>query len=190
MAKSAQILDSDSVAVIEVGGAVNLARLLQAISAETRARLVGATEASASGVSTVVIAGGLAEVQHASTYVKTFSGVSDNVFFAKPDLAALSVLLRSLKLADTVVEKQADAIVSASKPRVRSVEELDITEIEEWNVHELRRYARSIPNFPLHGREISKAHRQELLSLFEAQGLIIGSSSAARLFASQQQVPS
>jgi hypothetical protein len=188
MAKSAQLLDSDSVAVIEISGAVNLARLLQAISAETRARLIGATAASAAGVTTVVIAGGLAEVQHASTHVRSFSGVSDSVFFAKPDLSALAVLLQSLNLAvePVAVEKP----VALAKQRVRSIEELDISEIEEWNVHELRRYARSLPDFPLHGREISKAHRQELLSLFEAAGILAGASTTSRLFASQQQVPS
>lgn len=40
-------------------------------------------------------------------------------------------------------------------------------ELEAYPVHELRRYARSIPGFPIHGREISKANRSELLQLIK-----------------------
>lgn len=40
-------------------------------------------------------------------------------------------------------------------------------ELEQYPVHELRRYARSIPGFPIQGREISKANRAELLQLIK-----------------------
>lgn len=40
-------------------------------------------------------------------------------------------------------------------------------ELETYPVHELRRYARSVPGFPIHGREISKANRSELLQLIK-----------------------
>jgi microcompartment protein CcmL/EutN len=40
-------------------------------------------------------------------------------------------------------------------------------ELEKYPVHELRRYARSIPGFPIQGREISKANRAELLQLIK-----------------------
>jgi hypothetical protein len=40
-------------------------------------------------------------------------------------------------------------------------------ELEKYPVHELRRYARSIPGFPIQGREISKANRGELLQLIK-----------------------
>lgn len=35
---------------------------------------------------------------------------------------------------------------------------------EEMTVHELRRYARSLPNFPIQGREISRAGKETLLA--------------------------
>jgi microcompartment protein CcmL/EutN len=40
-------------------------------------------------------------------------------------------------------------------------------ELEKMNVHELRRLARSFENFPIKGREISKANRQVLLDNFD-----------------------
>ena len=39
-------------------------------------------------------------------------------------------------------------------------------DIESLNVHQLRRLARDAENFPIKGREISKANRQELLEFF------------------------
>lgn len=42
-----------------------------------------------------------------------------------------------------------------------------LIELESYPVHELRRYARSIPGFPIQGREISKANRAELLQLIK-----------------------
>lgn len=40
------------------------------------------------------------------------------------------------------------------------------TELEELNVHRLRHVARAYQNFPIKGREISKANRQQLLDYF------------------------
>jgi ethanolamine utilization protein EutM len=42
----------------------------------------------------------------------------------------------------------------------------NLGELEKMNVHELRKYARSSPDFPIQGREISKANRQALLDYF------------------------
>jgi len=35
------------------------------------------------------------------------------------------------------------------------------------NVHQLRHLARQFPDFPIKGREISRANRQALIDLFE-----------------------
>ncbi len=40
-------------------------------------------------------------------------------------------------------------------------------ELEKMNVHQLRHLAREFENFPIKGREISKANRQTLLGYFE-----------------------
>jgi len=41
-----------------------------------------------------------------------------------------------------------------------------IEDIDNLNVHELRHLARSIPEFPIKGREISRANKKELLKCF------------------------
>ncbi|MBU1096626.1 MAG: BMC domain-containing protein [Bacteroidetes bacterium] len=42
----------------------------------------------------------------------------------------------------------------------------DMAELKIMNVHELRKLARTIPSFPIKGRDISKANRQTLLDYF------------------------
>lgn len=45
---------------------------------------------------------------------------------------------------------------------------VDFKIIKEMNVHKLRRYARSFEKFPIKGREISRAKREELVKLFNS----------------------
>jgi len=52
-----------------------------------------------------------------------------------------------------------------SKPDSKATKELD-EEILSMNVHELRRLARNTSNFPIKGRDISKANRKVLLDYF------------------------
>lgn len=190
MANSTHIKSEESAAVIEVSGAVNLARLLQTLGNDTRARIVGVAETNALGATTIVIAGGLAEVQHASTLIKELQGVGDVAFFAKPDLQSLNLLLKSLKISETASETQTIGKTEhKTKQRVRSAEELDITQINDWNVHELRRYARSVEHFPLKGRLISKANRPQLIALLESIGVLLPRNSAT-IYGSQQMLPS
>lgn len=42
-----------------------------------------------------------------------------------------------------------------------------LEQLEELNVHKLRRYARNFTDFPIKGREISRANRDELLNYFK-----------------------
>ena len=44
---------------------------------------------------------------------------------------------------------------------------LSLKQLEELNVHKLRRYARGFIGFPIKGREISRANRDELLNHFK-----------------------
>lgn len=44
--------------------------------------------------------------------------------------------------------------------------EIDFDAIGKMNVHKLRHYAREFPDFPIKGREISRANRNELVDLF------------------------
>jgi microcompartment protein CcmL/EutN len=53
-----------------------------------------------------------------------------------------------------------------TKKRTSSVE-INMRELEKLNVHQLRRLARSTENFPIKGREISRANRGQLLDYFK-----------------------
>lgn len=48
--------------------------------------------------------------------------------------------------------------------------DIDFSAIEKMNVHKLRNYARKFPEFPIKGREISRANRDELVKLFKNLG--------------------
>jgi len=48
-----------------------------------------------------------------------------------------------------------------------SSDEINMRELEKLNVHQLRRLARSTDNFPIKGREISRANRGQLLDYFK-----------------------
>ena len=45
--------------------------------------------------------------------------------------------------------------------------EIDFEAISQMNVHKLRHFARGFPNFPIKGREISRANRNDLVDLFK-----------------------
>ncbi len=176
MTGKAYISLSESAGVIECSGSIALAKLLHSLRVDTRARIVGVTAANAAGIITTVIAGGLAEVQHATDLTKTLTGVNDTVFFARPDKEAMNLLLKSLLIAtefDTEIKKE---------PRVREIEDLHISEIESWNVHELRRYARTLEALPIKGRDISKATRSELLQLLQSGGYVFAGSTSPRAY--------
>ena len=49
----------------------------------------------------------------------------------------------------------------------QALSELSMSDLEVQNVHQLRRLARSVPEFPIKGREISKANRNQLLDYFK-----------------------
>ena len=48
-----------------------------------------------------------------------------------------------------------------------SSDEINMRELEKLNVHQLRHLARSTENFPIKGREISRANRGQLLDYFQ-----------------------
>ncbi len=54
-----------------------------------------------------------------------------------------------------------------SKPKPEKISGVSMAELEVMNVHQLRRYARDFENFPIKGREISRANRGELLDFFK-----------------------
>lgn len=54
-----------------------------------------------------------------------------------------------------------------NKIQLNEKSEINFDAISQMNVHKLRHYARAFPNFPIKGREISRANRNELVELFK-----------------------
>ncbi|HEX2867626.1 MAG TPA: BMC domain-containing protein [Ignavibacteriales bacterium] len=50
---------------------------------------------------------------------------------------------------------------------ILDIQTVTFSELEQMNVHRLRRLARGLSNFPIKGREISKANKQVLLDHFK-----------------------
>ncbi len=66
------------------------------------------------------------------------------------------------------LQEEARSELKISEPDVSESEDIvenvpPVEELEKMNVHQLRRLARSIPSFPIKGRDISKANRGTLL---------------------------
>ena len=58
-------------------------------------------------------------------------------------------------------------IEKSAKGKPKSGLKYSMSELEVMNVHQLRRFARDIEDFPIKGREISRANRGELLDFFK-----------------------
>jgi ethanolamine utilization protein EutM len=69
----------------------------------------------------------------------------------------------SIKKKPTPAEPESLKIIPEHKENTKAS---DSEDIESLNVHLLRRLARDTENFPIKGRDISKANRQELLEYF------------------------
>lgn len=70
----------------------------------------------------------------------------------------------------TIKRLKKEALGEFPSPEEVSPVKLGFTmqELEVMNVHQLRRFARDVKEFPIKGREISRANRGELLDLFKA----------------------
>ena len=80
--------------------------------------------------------------------------------------------LRKEALGITIDENdgKVDEIVTKKEVKIKnkiSNLSIDFDAIKEMNVHKLRHYARGFENFPIKGREISRANREELVDLFK-----------------------
>ena len=77
----------------------------------------------------------------------------------------------SIISSDTIERLKREALgkkVDEEKPKkITSTGEINMRELEKLNVHQLRRLARSTENFPIKGREISRANRGQLLDYFQ-----------------------
>jgi microcompartment protein CcmL/EutN len=82
-------------------------------------------------------------------------------------LEALGMKKKSIKEAKHL-KKQEDPVEEVNKINLAlETKDIDFNAIDEMNVHKLRNYARKFPDFPIKGREISRANRDELVKLFK-----------------------
>lgn len=102
----------------------------------------------------------------------------ENIIEIKND-KSLSTIERlrqeALGLADKKTQVKESEV--STKKKVENIEskkieiansDVDIDAIKSMNVHKLRNYARQFPAFPIKGREISRANREELVELFKS----------------------
>lgn len=61
-----------------------------------------------------------------------------------------------------------EKVLSHGEEVEMNVEVLKTKNLSDLNVHQLRKLARHTPNFPIQGREISKANRKKLIDFFDS----------------------
>lgn len=100
------------------------------------------------------------DTQKISIPVNSILGKAPTSTIARLRSEALGV-----KKEKTENRKRQTAINIIENPIV-SKQNIDFEAIKKMNVHKLRHYARNFNNFPIKGREISRANREELVELF------------------------
>lgn len=117
------------------------------------------SEAALAGLITVKVVGEVAAVQAA---VDAGAAAARRV----GELLATHVIPHPDEQTELVIEAESPrATLSGTTPPSRPA-------LEQMPVRQLRRLARETPGFPLHGREISRANKQELLAHFRAIGVL------------------
>jgi ethanolamine utilization protein EutM len=81
---------------------------------------------------------------------------------------ALGLADKNYKVKESEVIKKKKVENIESKKIEIANSDVDIDAIKNMNVHKLRNYARQFPAFPIKGREISRANREELVELFKS----------------------
>lgn len=78
--------------------------------------------------------------------------------------------LSDLKTEDKNIEEEVELLVEEKTIDLQQQHQLSqsIEELESFNVHQLRKIARGVETFPIHGREISRANRETLLAYFRS----------------------
>jgi microcompartment protein CcmL/EutN len=85
----------------------------------------------------------------------------------KPTIESSDTISRLRKEAFGIEEKREKKEKERPKTSTGKKEKIKMEEIEILNVHQLRRFARGTEDFPIQGREISRANRNELLDYFK-----------------------
>lgn len=146
---------SEALGLIETRGLVGAVEAADAGTKAANVRLLGIERADA-GLVTVKFLGEVAAVKAA---VDAGSAAAERV----GQLISLHVIPRPHDELDVIVD---DDDVPESPGAHGSAERPDMARLEEMKVVELRALARRHPAFPLKGRDVARAGRDELLAAF------------------------
>ncbi len=145
---------SDALGLVETRGLVGAIEAADAGSKAANVRLLGAERADA-GLVTVKFLGEVAAVKAACD---AGAAAAERV----GQLVAVHVIPRPHDDLGLVAED--DEVPEGPLPETR----LDFARLEQMKVVELRALARRMPSFPLKGRDVARAGRDELLGAFRS----------------------
>ena len=147
----------EALGLIETRGLVGAIEAADAGLKAAQVRLLG-TERADAGLVTVKFLGDTAAVKAA---VDAGAAAAERV----GQLVSVHVIPRPHEELTVVV---ADDEESSGSPGPMAGGRLDLRELQQAKVVDLRAVARRIPNFPIKGRDIARAGREELLAAFRS----------------------
>ncbi len=152
--------------LVETRGLVAAIEAADAMTKAAEVQLVGKDKADA-GLITIKIVGDVAAVRSAvdagsAAAARVGQLVSSHVIPRPAD--DIEWLIYNSVLAKQEVEVNSEEEKNNTLPFITATNKEEFQrELENLNVHELRKYARTIEELPLLGRAISVAHRNELI---------------------------
>lgn len=146
--------------LIETRGLVGAIEAADAGLKAANVRLLGSERADA-GLVTVMFGGDVAAVRSA---VDAGAAAAGRV----GQLVSSHVIPRPHRNLDVIEGDEESPGSQGSAPRLASEGRYDIEALSAAKVVDLRATARRIPNFPIRGREIARAGRDELLDAFRS----------------------
>jgi microcompartment protein CcmL/EutN len=145
--------------LVETKGLVGALEAADAMLKAAEVKLIG-SEVVLAGLVTIKVTGEVAAVKAA---VDAGAAAANRV----GELLATHVIPRPDSQTDRVIQDEAS---TSSETRGPATDLPSPAQLDQMPVRELRRLARETPGFPLHGREISKANKEELLTHFRTLG--------------------
>lgn len=151
-------MSGEALGFVETRGLVGALEAADAMLKAAEVTLLGSERALA-GLITVKVAGEVAAVKAA---VDAGAAAARRI----GELLATHVIPNPDVQIDSIMQDE----IGGTPFRRSAANPLDPAELDALPVRELRRLARETPGFPLRGREISRANKQELLTHFRAAG--------------------
>ncbi len=141
---------------------------------ETRG-LVGAIEAGDAGAKAAAVEFTGSEYADAGLVTVYFRGSVAAVRAAVDAGAAAAERVGQLVSVHVIPQPHPDLDIISDAPRGSDAEErvpVDPARLKSMKVVELRRAARRVPEFPIKGRELARANRDEILDGFRTLGIL------------------